>query len=297
LAELKTTQPHLGYSHPEWLVNRWQSRWGADRTARLMEWNNTPPKTFARVNTLKTDPGKLLAQWRDEDVEYDFFGKDWIEGYLVFELKSHPPLGRLPSFELGSFYVQDPSTLLAARELDPQRGETILDLCAAPGGKLTYLAQLLGNEGRLVAHDAATERLKLIEQNCARLGVTCVQTALPSTLDPRTSALFDRILVDVPCSNTGVMRRRVDLRWRIRPEEFLRLSAAQGELLRRAASLLKPGGILVYSTCSLEPEENSQVVDKFLAEYANFRLDRTRELLPFVEGVDGTYVARLVRLP
>jgi 16S rRNA (cytosine967-C5)-methyltransferase len=127
------------------------------------------------------------------------------------------------------FYVQDPSTLLAVRELDPQPGESVLDLCAAPGGKLTYIAQLMRNEGRLLAHDTAPERLKLIEQNCARLGVTCVQTVLPSTLNPQPSTLFDRILIDAPCSNTGVMRRRVDLRWRIRRKK-------SGGCARRKAS-------------------------------------------------------------
>jgi 16S rRNA (cytosine967-C5)-methyltransferase len=297
LAGLKVEQPHLGYSHPEWLVARWQKRWGADRAARLMEWNNTPPKTFARVNTLKADPAKLLVQWREEDVEYDFVHHDWLEENMVFELKSHPLLGRLPSFQQGLFYVQDPGTLLAVRELDPQPGESVLDLCAAPGGKLTYIAQLMRNEGRLLAHDTAPERLKLIEQNCARLGVTCVQTASPSTLDPQPSTPFDRVLIDAPCSNTGVMRRRVDLRWRIRLEEIGRLRATQRELLRQGAAFLKPGGTLVYSTCSLEPEENSEVVDEFLGERADFKLERTRELLPFVDGVDGTYVARLLRSP
>lgn len=295
LAALKKEQPHLGYSHPEWLVARWHTRWGADQTARLMEWNNTPPKAFARINTLKADAGKLLPQWREEDVKYDFVRQDWIDENLVFELKSHPPLGRLPSFQQGLFYVQDPSTLLATRELDPQPGEHVLDLCAAPGGKLTYIAQLMHNEGRLLAHDTAAERLKLIEQNCARLGVTCVQTALPSTLNPQVSPPFDRILIDAPCSNTGVMRRRVDLRWRIRLEEIGRLQATQRGLLRQVAALLKPGGTLVYSTCSLEPEENGQVVDEFLSEHAAFKLERTRELLPFVEGVDGTYVARMLK--
>jgi 16S rRNA (cytosine967-C5)-methyltransferase len=295
LAELKTQQPHLGYSHPEWLVARWQTRWGADHTAQLMEWNNTPPKVFARVNTLKADPGKLLAQWRDENVEYDFICRDWIEENAVFELKSHPPLSRLPSFQQGLFYVQDPSTLLAVRELDPQPGESVLDLCAAPGGKLTALAQLMHDEGRLLAHDTTPERLKLIDQNCVRLGVTCVQTVLPSTLNSQPSTPFDRILIDAPCSNTGVMRRRVDLRWRIRPGELARLRSTQLELLRQAATLLKPGGLLVYSTCSLEPEENGEVVNEFLGGHADFKLERTRELLPFVEGVDGTYVARLTR--
>jgi 16S rRNA (cytosine967-C5)-methyltransferase len=293
LAELKIQQPHLGYSHPEWLAERWQKRWDAARAASLMQWNNTPPHTFARINTLKTDPGKLLAQWRDEGVEYDFVRRDWLEESLVFELKSHPPLNRLASFQQGLFYVQDPSTLLAVRELNPQPGERILDLCAAPGGKLTFVAQLMRNEGSLVAHDSSPDRLKLVEQNCARLGVTCVQPALPSNLSSQPSTLFDRILIDAPCSNTGVMRRRVDLRWRIRPVEIGRLRATQRELLHQAAALLRPGGTLVYSTCSLEPEENSELVEEFLTTNAGFKLDHARELLPFADAVDGTYVARL----
>jgi 16S rRNA (cytosine967-C5)-methyltransferase len=295
LAELKTSQPHLGYSHPEWLAARWQQRWGPDRAAGLMAWNNTRPNTYARVNTLKTDAAKLLPQWRDENVAYDFTRYDWAEENVVFELKSHPPLNQLPSFQQGLFYIQVPSTLLAVRELDPQAGEAVLDLCAAPGGKLTFMAQLMGNEGRLTAHDLTSERLQLVEENCARLGVTCVQAVLPSTLNSQPSTFYDRVLVDAPCSNTGVMRRRVDLRWRIRPEELGRLRTMQLDLLRRGASLLKPTGVLAYSTCSLEPEENREVVKESLAADKRFRLERELELLPFVDKVDGAYVARLVR--
>ena len=258
-----------------------------------MEWNNTPPKTFARVNTLKTDPGKLLTQWREEGVEYDFIRRDWLGESQVFELKSHPPFTRLDSFQQGWFYVQDPSTLLAVRELDPQPGERVLDLCAAPGGKLTYIAQLMRNEGCLVAHEATAERLRLVEQNCTRLGVTCVQTVLPSTLNSQPSTPYNRILVDAPCSNTGVMRRRVDLRWRIRPTEIMRLRATQVQLLQQAALLLKPGGTLVYSTCSLEPEENGELVGEFLKSNPQFELKFERALLPFADGVDGAYVAVL----
>ena len=366
LTELKTTQPHLGYSHPEWLVARWQKRWGAEKTAQLMEWNNTTPKTFARLNDLKflpaqdqseagralhsvraentphnttpstsptagttppspprsgregrgevafraqgdikiKDAGELLTLWRNENVDYDFVRRDWLEENLVFELKSHPPLGKLASFQQGLFYIQDPSTLLAVRELNPQPGETILDLCAAPGGKLTYIAQRMRNEGKIIGHDTFPDRLKLIEENCTRLGVTIAQTVLPpgapkpseggSTFDPR-SLSFDRVLVDAPCSNTGVMRRRVDLRWRIRPEEIDRLRATQLELLRQAAALAKPGGTLVYSTCSLEPEENENVVKEFLARELWFQLENQRELIPFVDGTDGAYVARLIK--
>jgi 16S rRNA (cytosine967-C5)-methyltransferase len=148
------------------------------------------------------------------------------------------------------------------------------------------------NEGRLMAHDVGPDRLELIKSNCARLGVTCVQTISSLT---ESSPPFDRILIDAPCSNTGVMRRRVELRWRIRPEELERLRATQLDLLMQSAPLLKPGGTLVYSTCSLEPEENSQVVDEFLKQRREFNLESQHELLPFIEAVDGAYVAKLRR--
>jgi 16S rRNA (cytosine967-C5)-methyltransferase len=294
LAGLKISQPHLGFSHPEWLVEKWRKQFGDEKARQLLDWNNTPPKVFARINSLKADPAKLIEQWRDENVEYDFVRRDWFPENLVFELKAHPPLAALPSFQQGFFYIQDPSTLLAARELDPQPGETILDFCAAPGGKTTFIAQLLQNQGKIFAHDTAPERLALVAENCARLGVTCVGTILPSALSLQPSA-FDRILIDAPCSNTGVMRRRVDLRWRIRAEEIARLRKGQLDLLRRAAPLLKPGGVLIYSTCSLEPEENREVVKMFLTENAGFKLEHERELVPFADGVDGAFVARLRR--
>jgi 16S rRNA (cytosine967-C5)-methyltransferase len=346
LSDLKATDPATGCSHPEWLVARWQTHFGADKTAQLLEWNNTPPKIFARVNTLAwerrrpagefSDPdtpagrqrsqknfaeckiknaGDLLTQWRVENVEYDFVRRDWLEENLIFELKSHPSLNLLASFRNGWFYVQDPGTLLAPRELGAQPGETILDLCAAPGGKTTFLAQLMRNEGKIVACDVSEDRLKLIRENCQRLGVTCVEFCssrgdealdLIPEIGNRKSGInqslltsaatkmkFDRILVDAPCSNTGVLRRRVDLRWRISPPEISRLQQTQLDLLKLAVTKLKPGGVLVYSTCSLEPEENSEVVKEFLSAHAGFKLENERELLPFADNVDGAYVARL----
>ncbi|HTY88322.1 MAG TPA: 16S rRNA (cytosine(967)-C(5))-methyltransferase RsmB [Candidatus Acidoferrum sp.] len=310
LAELKTKQPALGWSHPEWLVARWQKRWGLKKTAQLLEWNNTPPKTFARVNTLKLlgsarcadrtpqhSVPTLLALWAGEGVEHDFVRRDWLGENLVFELKSHPPLDSLASFRGGGFYIQDPSTLLAPVLLGAQPGEAILDFCAAPGGKTTFIAQLMNNQGRIVAQDVSEARLGLIRENCARLGVTCAETALPSTLNAQPSTTFDRVLVDAPCSNTGVMRRRVDLRWRIQPKELGRLQSAQLELLEQAAGRVRSGGVLVYSTCSLEPEENQDVVKQFLTGHSAFRLDHEPELLPFTDRVDGAYIARLHRLP
>ena len=290
LADMKISQPALGWSHPEWLVERWRKNFGDEKTRQLLEWNNTPPKTFARVNTLKTDAAKLIERWREEDVEYDFVTRDWTGENLAFELKSHPPLNSLGSFRAGCFYIQDPSTLLAPVLLGAQPGETILDLCAAPGGKATFIAQQMNNEGKIIAHDSFADRLKLIRENCTRLGVTCAEATATFNFQPAT---FDRILVDAPCSNTGVMRRRVDLRWLIQPTEIERLRATQLILLKQAGTVLKPGGVIVYSTCSLEPEENSEVIKEFLASNPNFKLETERQLLPFADNVDGAYVARL----
>ena len=151
----------------------------------------------------------------------------------------------------------------------------------------------MGNQGRIVACDLEPGRLKLIRENCARLGVSGVEPVLLAPGAPLPVSAFDRILVDAPCSNTGVMRRRVDLRWRISPDEIGRLRSTQLELLQLAADRLKPGGSLVYSTCSLEPEENSEVIKQFLAAQPAFTLEMERQLLPFVDGVDGAFVARL----
>ena len=292
LADLKITQPALGFSHPEWLVTRWQQNFGVEHMLRLLAWNNTPPKTYARVNTLKGEPRQLLEKWRDEDVEYDFARRDWLPENLVFELKAHPPLATLRSFTDGCFYLQDPSTLLAVKTLNPQPGEAILDLCAAPGGKTTFIAQLMNNTGKVVAYDIAAERVNMLLENCARLGVSCVEVT--KSLEGLV-AIFDKVLVDAPCSNTGVMRRRVDLRWRIQPTEIVRLRAMQLELLQRAAALVKPGGVIVYSTCSLESDENAEVVKEFLVTNTGFRQESERQLTPFADEVDGAFVARLVK--
>jgi 16S rRNA (cytosine967-C5)-methyltransferase len=286
----------LGWSHPVWLVDRWVRRWGEVACRGLLEWNNRPAEVFARVNTLRTDAGRLLERWRlQENVEYDFCRADWLEESLVFRLRSHPVLGGLGSFRDGWFYVQDPSTLLAVAVLDPRPGERILDLCAAPGGKVSAIAQRVRDEALVVARDTSEGRLAMLRENLARLGATgvTVERSRPDRERLRGDLQFDRVLVDAPCSNTGVIRRRVEVRWRIDEMELARLQAAQADLLRLAAAQLRPGGMLVYSTCSLESEENQDRVRAFLAAAPGFRLELERELLPFRDGVDGAYVAQL----
>jgi 16S rRNA (cytosine967-C5)-methyltransferase len=285
LADLEKSRPWIALSHPEWLWARWSKRWGAESVRALMQLNNEPPGVFARVNTLRATHDELATRWQAEGVEFRGCQFEWAP--LVFELLKHPPLATLDSFKAGMFYLQDPSTLLAPRELEARAGEAILDLCAAPGGKTTYLAQLTSNQATIWAEDVQPARLTLVAENAERLGAKINLGPAPGELR------FDRILIDAPCSNTGVLRRRVDLRWRLKESEIAKLARLQLGLLEQAARRLTPGGTIVYSTCSLEPEENSEVIREFLEARPEFKLEFGRELLPFRDRTDGAFVARL----
>ncbi len=294
LNRLKDEEPAVAWSHPPELYERWKSRWGEDALAGLLEWNNTPPPTCARVNTLRIPVADLTQEWRREGVEATPAALSWDKA-PAYRLDAHPPLESLESFRNGGFYIQDPSTLLSVMALDPQPGETILDLCAAPGGKTTLMAQCMNNEGCVVATDIDPDRLRQVEENAERLGASCVETwNLNQTLKARKpEPTFDRILIDAPCSNTGVIRRRVDARWRADDEAIEALRATQLGLLKQAAAWLKPAGRIVYSTCSLEPEENRGVIFEFVKGSRRFSLTTDRQLLPFLDRVDGAYCAVL----
>jgi 16S rRNA (cytosine967-C5)-methyltransferase len=291
IAALQATQVDIGYSHPRWLCERWAKRYGDDGLRTLLLWNNKTPPVYARVNTLKTTPTAWLERLAREGVEWAPVNCDWAPGGWLVQLVQCPPLSTLASFREGWFYIQDPSTLLAVRELGAASGDSILDLCAAPGGKTTALAQVMKNEGRITAFDPDPHRRLLIRENCERLGVANVR--VPEGRPSRPGELFDRILIDAPCSNTGVMRRRAELRWRLTAAEIARLRTVQLGLVRQAAAWLKPHGILVYSTCSLEPEENEGVSQEFVRSQPGWRLVRERQLSPLADGVDGAYVAVL----
>lgn len=282
---LEAAPLEVRFSHPEMLVARWRRHFGEENTRRLCEWNNRPAELFVRANELKVTRGELLRSAVAEPLE------------------SHPLMLRvkqLPHSWLmhGLCYAQDPSTLAACELLAPQPGERVLDACAAPGGKTSYLAQLMRNEGQIIACDASEKRRARLQENLARLGVEIAPTRRVDWLRGETAefAPFDRILVDAPCSNTGVMRRRVDVRWRSSATEFPRLQAVQFALLRKVAPLLKPGGSLVYSTCSLEPEENEEVRQRVVAEMPELRFVASRQTLPFRDEMDGAFAAKFVRV-
>jgi 16S rRNA (cytosine967-C5)-methyltransferase len=285
-ATLAAAGPATAQSHPEFLVERWEALFGREDMLRLLEWNNTPAEVLVRANTLKVTPGEL---------QRSFSTAEPSDAHPLALKVRHLPASWLAD---GLCYVQDPSTLVACDLLAPQPGELVLDACAAPGGKTTYLAALMENEGRLVACDLYESRVQRLRENIRRLGVRNTRTLVHDcmTAEPPAGLTdFDRILVDAPCSNTGVIRRRVDVRWRLTDEDFLRMPAQQLALLRRAAAMLRPGGTLVYSTCSLEPEENDRVVERAVAEIPGLRFLESRRTLPFADRMDGAFAAKFTR--
>ena len=285
-AALASASMAVKMSHPEFLIARWEQAFGAEATRQLCAWNNQPADVHVRANELRITTGELLRGAQDAEPS--------PAHPLAIKVK-HLPLAWIAH---GLCYVQDPSTLMPCDLLAPQPGETVLDACAAPGGKTTYLAQLMRDEGRIVACDLYESRVTRLRENLRRLGVTIAEAIQHDCMQagpPLAPASFDRILVDAPCSNTGVLRRRVDVRWRLTDEDFIRMPAQQLALLKRTATLLKPGGMLVYSTCSLEAEENEQVVEQALAAIPSLRFLESRRTLPFVDGVDGAFAAKFTR--
>jgi 16S rRNA (cytosine967-C5)-methyltransferase len=277
--------PQDRFSHPEWLVKRWREQIGDEATLKLCEWNQQPADTYIRINRLHPEP-------LDADTVATLGKTDHPEFFRV----DQPPREWLGE---GKCYVQDPSTALACELLDPQPGDVVLDACAAPGGKTAYLAQLMRNKGRIVACDASPRRMKRMQENLERLRVTIAETPIVEWTKSGAHAFgglqFDRILVDAPCSNTGVMRRRVDVRWRLEPWFFQEMTKQQNQILENLLPLLKPGGTLVYSTCSVDREENEDVITGLVSTHRNFKLLESEATLPWRDGVDGAFAARLVK--
>ena len=272
-------------SHPQFLLERWEQAFGTEATETFCEWNNQPATVYARINPLK--------------ISREQFVHDYPSSEALPEIESFVRLAHIPldAVARGECYIQDPSTRIACELLDPKPGDDVLDACAAPGGKSGLLGALMENRGRLIACDRDPRRVKALEENLERLGVTIARTLCHDWSSGQFSpATFDRILLDAPCTNTGVMQRRVDVRWRLQPGNFERMQKEQVRILRSLVPLLKPGGILVYSTCSIEQEENEQVVAQALEEFPFLQLSAQTVVLPFRDGFDGAFAARLIRV-
>jgi len=292
--------------HPQWLVKRWVKALGFDAAAAICAFDNEDAVLSLRANTLKISRGALLERLQAEGAEA--LPSNWApEGILC---TSHGALDKMPSLAEGLWQVQDESSMQVAHVVDPQPGEFVIDCCSAPGGKTTHLAALMQNRGRIIAGDIYEHKLARIEENAKRLGITMIDTELldAHNVGRRFAGQADRVLVDAPCSGLGVLRRKPDARWKKNEDEIKKLPQLQLDILKSAAEAVRPGGVLVYSTCTINHMENEEVVEAFLSTHEAFmlvetgqflptkkRAERMVQLYPHIDGTDGFFIARMER--
>jgi len=277
MEELDEMPPAVLHSHPDWLYNRWRKSMGKSTANAILGWDNQPAETFFRLNPLSPTDEEIPGEKLDHAPDY-------------FKLEGKLPTHLLAS---GAIYIQDPATRHSVELLAPQPGEKILDACAAPGGKAFLIASALGGGAGLTCTDSNEKRIPRLEENLSRLRIVADEISVHDWRKPapeRFHAAFDAILLDVPCSNTGVIRRRVDVRWRLQPADIEDLAVIQMEILENALPCLKPGGRIVYSTCSIEETENLALVKAFAQKY-HLKLGKTIQITPAEHGTDGAFAA------
>jgi 16S rRNA (cytosine967-C5)-methyltransferase len=281
--------PEKRYSHPQVLLHRWNKSFGKTNTMEILQWNQQRSFTYARL----TSEGKHLKS----ELGLPSDATPYPHRPNFYQLPRGFSPSELPDFDQGAWYIQDPSTAMALEFMDVKPGEFVLDACAAPGGKTAILAERLADQSeRLLACDPNPKRCIRLKENLHRLGHTAVdvQSADITGLPVSHPEYFDAILLDVPCSNTGVYQRRPDAKWNFRRKMLTELVQLQYQILSQALPLLKPGGRLVYSTCSIEEEETTRQIQNWLGQHPGVRLEKERLLLPGEELCDGAYAARIV---
>lgn len=270
------------YSHPKWIVEKCISTFGEEFTEELLKSNNQVPDFTVRVNTIKTTRNELVEALHKEGIKTRKAHLRWkyVEEAIILENPSS--ITRLKSFKDGLFQVQDESSMLVSRILEPKEKEFIIDICSAPGGKATHMAQLMNNTGTIIARDIYPHKLKLIDDAAKRLQINIIKTELSDAckLDEKMIGKADRVLVDAPCSGLGIIRKKPDIKYSKNIEEINDIIKLQRVILNNAAKYVKSGGCLVYSTCTILPEENIENVKNFLQENTDFRLVGFEELLP-----------------
>jgi 16S rRNA (cytosine967-C5)-methyltransferase len=291
------------HSFPDWIVAVYNNQFGPSATANLCNWLNQPPAIDLRINPLKTTIDAVIKQFNQAEINVEPLP------YVTHGLRLTQHVGAiqaLPGFYEGHWTVQDASAQLVAELLNPQPGETIVDACAAPGGKTLHIAALMQDQGTVWAVDKTESRLKKIQQNIDRLGLTNIQIKAADSRDiPEFVGLCDRVLVDAPCSGLGTLHRHADARWRQTPESVNELSQIQTAILAQAATWLKPHGTLVYATCTLHPQENEAIVEQFLQTHPQWEIAQPTgqiaalahpqgwiKLLPSEHQMDGFFMVQ-----
>ena len=295
---------HIIHTHPGWLKDILPDL-EKKKLKNFLQFNNEKPFLTLRINALKTKPEEFKTLLENVGLKYK--QGDYLPEF--FKLQNLTNITAWEYYAKGYFNIQDESAGLACRLLDVQEGQRVLDMCAAPGGKTAYISALMHSRGEVVAIDRFESRLKMLQKNMSRLTVDCVRIVVADALEYK-GVPFDRVLVDAPCSGTGTLSKKPDIKWKKDLFDIRNLNNTQSKLLAKAASLVKVGGIIVYSTCSIEPEENFEIVKKFLEENSNFNLESARgkfpdelvdengciQTLPHIHKTDGAFAARLIRI-
>lgn len=300
----------VAYSLPGWLAEQWLQQFPLEQAAALAAATLELPSLTVRTNTLRTTRQELLALFAEQGIVAEPC-RYAPEGIRLLGRHFVPDL---PGFKHGLFVVQDEASQLVAHLVAPQPGETVLDVCAAPGGKATHLAQLMRDQGTLVASDLNQRKVRKIEQSVERLGLACLQPQVADALSPdyQQGRQFDRILLDAPCSGLGVIRRNPEAKWRLQPSDLARFAGRQRQMLGQVAPLLRAGGILVYATCSTAVQEDEAVLEDFLSSYPEFVVENGAQVFPawaelftpdgclrtwpHRQGCDGFFSVRLKRI-
>ena len=294
------------YSHPKWLIQRWIEFWGIDDVAPMCEYNNSRPRISVRINRLVADVESFLRTLEENNISYeihkDFPDFVWIDNFSEFR--------KLDFLKRGWVSVQDVSAGIPVLLIDPKRGEHILDMCAAPGGKAGYIAEKMHDDGVIIAIERHYSRAKFLKDNLSRLNIKITNIICADSLQLPLKIQFDKILIDAPCTGFGVLNKRVDLRWKRTLQDIENMKKIQLQLLESAAKVLKPDGIIIYSTCTIDPEENEQVVKTFIKENSGFQLESLNNFIPeqylkdkyYVQtfphkhGIDGSFAARIRKI-
>lgn len=294
------------YSMPEWIVEKLLKEYDANITEEICKNSNIKPKISIRVNTLKTTKENLIKKLKEKDILLE---EGSLNDFIVIERLKN--IENLQEFKDGLFTIQDESAALPPIILDPKQGDSILDACSAPGGKTTYMAELMKNQGEILAWDLHQHRTKLVDQNAKRLGIKIIKTeeADSSKINEKLIEKFDKVLLDVPCMGLGVIKRKPDIKWQREEEDIISIDQLQYSMLNTCCKYLKIGGVLVYSTCSILKEENENIIEKFLKNNPDFEIAKYRNDIQYnkylVENKyvkiltnslnDGFFICKLIR--
>jgi 16S rRNA (cytosine967-C5)-methyltransferase len=294
LEEIRDPIDRLGVktSHPTWLVKRWVNQYGLSITEKICQANNERPHFTVRTNSLKSTRKSVItklcnAGYQAEESERSPYG---------ITIANPANITRTSLYEQGYFTIQSESSMLVAPLVDPKPGMKVLDACAAPGGKTTHLAELMQNQGTIIAYDIHKHKLRLVRALAERLGLTIISThhGDAAQVSAHRWGYFDRILLDAPCSGLGVIKHKPDLKWNKKPDDIKKLADLQNELLKGVSQVLKVGGELVYSTCTIDKEENQYLIERFLSEHPHFHLvGNMEQIFPYDFGSDGFFMVKL----